>query len=94
MTVTGPNTNEEESIHGQHIPLIIGQRDDIYTLGEPIDMRVITKNRTRETWLVEDPVYTACGPKLCMGTVVCDLFKSQMQNFDGPPTILQTEHRT
>ena len=32
----------------------------------------------------EDPVYTACGPKICMGTVVCDVFKSQMHNFDGP----------
>ena len=42
----------------------------------------------------EDPVYTACGPKICMGTVVCDVFKSQMHNFDGPPTTLQTEHRT
>ena len=42
----------------------------------------------------EDPVYTACGPKICMGMVVCDVFKSQMHNFDGPPTTLQTEHRT
>ena len=31
----------------------------------------------------EDPVYTACGLKICMGTVVCDVFKSQMHNFDG-----------
>src|SRR5215216_481940 len=29
-----------------------------------------------------------------MGTVVCDVFKSRMHNFDGPPTTLQTEHRT
>ena len=42
----------------------------------------------------EDPVYTACGPKICMGTMVYDVFKSQMHNFDGPPTTLQTEHRT
>ena len=42
----------------------------------------------------EDPVYTTCGPKICMGTVVCDVFKSRMYNFDGPPTILQNEHRT
>ena len=32
----------------------------------------------------EDPVYTACGPKICMGTMVYDVFKSQMHNFDGP----------
>ena len=31
----------------------------------------------------EDPVYTACGPKICMGTMVYDVFKSQMHNF-GP----------
>ena len=42
----------------------------------------------------EDPVYTACGLKICMGPVVCDVFKSRMHNFDGPPTTLQTEHRT
>ena len=42
----------------------------------------------------EDPVYAARGPKICMGTVVCDVFKSRMHNFDGPPTTLQTEHRT
>lgn len=29
-----------------------------------------------------------------MGTMVYDVFKSQMHNFDGPPTTLQTEHRT
>ena len=33
---------------------------------------------------LEDPVYTACGPKICMGTMVYDVFKSQMHNFDGP----------
>ena len=32
----------------------------------------------------EDPVYTACGLKICMGTMVYDVFKSQMHNFDGP----------
>ena len=32
----------------------------------------------------EDPVYTTCGPKICMGTMVYDVFKSQMHNFDGP----------
>ena len=42
----------------------------------------------------EDPIYTASGLKICMGTVVCDVFKSQMHNFDGLPTTLQTEHRT
>ena len=42
----------------------------------------------------EDPVYAACGPKICMGTVVCDVFKSQMHNYDGPPTTLQIEHHT
>ena len=42
----------------------------------------------------EDPVYTACDPKICMGTKVYDLFKSRMHNFDGPSTTLQTEHRT
>ena len=42
----------------------------------------------------EDPVYTTCGPKICMGMVVCDVFKIPMHNFDGPPTTLQTEHRT
>ena len=31
----------------------------------------------------EDPVYTVCGPKICMGTMVYDVFKSQMHNFDG-----------
>ena len=29
-----------------------------------------------------------------LDTVVCDVFKSRMHNFDGPPTTLQTEHRT
>ena len=29
-----------------------------------------------------------------MGTMVYDVFKSQMHNFDGPLTKLQTEHRT
>ena len=42
----------------------------------------------------EDPVYTAWSPNICMGTVVCDVFKSRMHNFGGPPTTLQTEHRT
>ena len=27
----------------------------IYTVGEPTDMRVVTKNRTRETWSVRRP---------------------------------------
>jgi hypothetical protein len=62
--VTGPNMNQEESIHGQHIPLIIGPRDDIYTLGEPTDMCVITKNHTKETWSIRRPVYTACDAKI------------------------------
>ena len=52
------------------------------------------KTAQRRRGRSEDPVYTACGPKICMGTVVCDVFKSQMHNFDGPPTTLQTEHRT
>lgn len=43
---------------------------------------------------LEDPVYTACGVKICMGTMVYDVFKSQMHNFGGPPTTLQPEHRT
>ena len=57
-------------------------------------MRVITKTAQGRRGRSEDPVYTACGPKICMGTVLCDVFKSQMHNFDGPPTTLQTEHRT
>ena len=32
----------------------------------------------------KDPVYTACDPKICMGMMVYDMFKSQMHNFDGP----------
>ena len=32
----------------------------------------------------EDLAYTACGPKICRGTMVYDVFKSQMHNFDGP----------
>ena len=42
----------------------------------------------------EDPVYTTCGPKICMGMVVYDEFKSLMHNFYVPPTTLQTKHRT
>ena len=57
-------------------------------------MCLVTKTGQGRRGRSEDPVYTACGPKICMGTVVCDVFKSQMHNFDGPPTTLQTEHRT
>ena len=32
----------------------------------------------------KDPVYTACGPKICMCKMVYDVFKSQMHNFNGP----------
>ena len=32
----------------------------------------------------EDLVYTTCGLKICMGTMVYDVLKSQMHNFDGP----------
>ena len=47
-------------------------------------MRVVTKNAQGRRGQSEDLVYTACGPKICMGTMVYDVFKSQMHNFDGP----------
>ena len=48
-------------------------------------MRVITKKPAQgRRGRSEDPVYTACGPKICMGTMVYDVFKSQMHNFAGP----------
>ena len=42
------------------------------------------KNTQGRRGRLEDPVYTACGPKICMGTMVYEVFKSQMHNFDGP----------
>ena len=58
-------------------------------------MCVITKNTAKgRRGRSENPIYTAYGPKICMVTVVCDVFKSRMHKFDGPPTTLQTEHHT
>ena len=67
----------------------------IYIHSESPQIRVSSQKTTQgRRGRSEDLVYTACGPKICMGTMVYDVFKSQMHNFDGPPTTLQTEHRT